>query len=142
MRTWARRFQLSSPLSRGRLRRVNAISESIIEADPEQARLEAVAGAGEPIGPVGQVDIEILDPRRPGAGQRNLHPGAGRPTGVEPRLAQAPKLDLALAEGEPERAVHKHIAERIAEPAAHCAEPWVRELPGRETVLRARKIEL
>src|SRR5215470_16977757 len=122
--------------------RVNAISEPVIDPDPEQARLEAMICAGEPIGPVGQVDKEILDARRPGARQRNLHAGARSPAGVEPRFTQASELDLALTEGEPERAVDQHIAEGVAEPAAHCAEPWVRELPGREAVLRAREIEL
>src|SRR5262245_37523322 len=51
--------------------RFNATSEPVVDADPEQARLEAMARAGEPIGPVGQVDIKVLDPRRPGVGERD-----------------------------------------------------------------------
>src|SRR5207249_1514814 len=100
----------------------------------EQARLEAVAHAGEPIRPVGQVDIEIFDPRRPGVGEGDLQAGAGGPAGVDPRLACAAELEVAAAEGEPERAVDEDVAEGIAEPAAHCAEPWVREFPGCEAV--------
>src|SRR5690349_5814349 len=85
------------PLLRGDdSNKLNDNSEPVIDPDPEQARLEAMICAGEPIGPVGEVDKEIFDPRRPGARQRNFHAGACRPAGVEPRLAQAPELDFAL----------------------------------------------
>src|SRR4030095_4212769 len=54
----------------------------------------------------------------------------------------APERALAAAKDDPERAVDEDVAEGIAEPAAHRAEPRVGEPPGREAILRARDIEI
>src|SRR5262245_11227250 len=102
---------------------ITAVLEPVVHPDPKQARLEAVACAGEPIGPIRQVDIKILDPRRPGVVERDLHAGARGPAGMDPRFAHATELEVAAAEGKPERAVDEDVAEGIAEPAAHRPEP-------------------
>src|SRR5262245_8314538 len=73
--------------------------EPVVDAKAQHARLEAVAGAGERIGPVGEIDVEILDPRRPGRGERDLHAAAYCPPGVGLALGQAADLGVAAADG-------------------------------------------
>src|SRR5262245_6907489 len=116
-------------------------SEPVIDADAKQARFKAVVAADQPIRPIRQIDIKVLDPRRPGVGERDLHAGARSPSGVNSAVARAAELDPPAADGETERAVDEHVAEGIADASAHRAEPRIGELPAGEAVFRPRDVE-
>src|SRR5260221_8609115 len=47
-----------------------------------------------------------------------------------------------FAEGEAAGAIKQHVAERIADPAAHRAEPGVGELPRREGIVSAGRLDI
>src|SRR5262245_6505753 len=127
-RCWRARTELDRLESDG--------SEPIIDSDAKQARFKSLIAARQPVAAIRQVHITVPDPRRPGVGERDFHAAARGASGVGSVVARAAELDLPAADGEPERAVDEHIAERIADAAAHGAEPRIGELPAGEAVLR------
>src|SRR5262245_7878283 len=67
-------------LSRWRMSFSGQALESIVEAEPQDVRLEAVACAGEQIGLGREIDVEVLGLGRPVRCQPDLEAGASSPT--------------------------------------------------------------
>src|SRR5262245_65228250 len=103
----------------------NRRSEPVVHAQPKNGRLEAVAGAGQRVALVRQVDVEILGLGRPIRREADLEAGAGRPADMSVALGKAVDLDLAAAEGETNGAVEQHVVEGDAGARASRAEPRI-----------------
>src|SRR5262249_52547846 len=119
-----------------------SVSEPVAETEPQHARLEAVADAGQPEGPVREVDEQVLDPRRPGRGEPDLHAAAGSPSGMGLVFRASADLGAAAAEREAERRINQNVVEPVARAPAQRAEPGVREFPRRKRVVCARQRQI
>src|SRR5229473_3289129 len=108
------------------------LSEVIVHAGAQHSELVTVRHAGDGETAVRKTDVEIFDLGAPVRGEAEFGADARGPTGVGVGFRQAEGLAAQFAERQTAGAVDQDVVERIADPAAHRAEPRVREFPGRK----------
>src|SRR5882757_9609863 len=104
-------------------------SEAIVETEPHQMGFDRAAAADERVGPVRQIDEQIVHLRRYVRGDAELDAATSGPAGVDLALGEAGARNADAAEGDTERAVEQHLVECEADAGARAAEPGIGELP-------------
>src|SRR4051812_2697447 len=97
-------------------------SKFVVHTGAHQARFETVRCAGE-IAALAQIEVEILDPRRPVRGEPDLRTDAQRPADVRLRFRKAGGAEFQVAISKAAGAVSQHVIHRVADAAARGAEP-------------------
>src|SRR5262249_53839444 len=100
-------------------------SEPVVDTEPQDARLESVAGSGQHVTLVRQIDVEIFGLGRPVRGEADLKASARGPADMGAGLGEPVEFDLTAAEGKADRAVEQDVIERDAGASAHGAEPRI-----------------
>src|ERR1700674_5870042 len=114
----------------------------IVDAGAQRAEPVAVRYAGNGEVAVVEIDVEIFDLGAPVLGEAEFGPDAGGPARRGMGFRQAEGFAAQFAERQTPGAVEEDIAEGIAGPAAHCAEPRIGELPGRKCIVGAGGLDV
>src|SRR5713226_6762188 len=110
--------------------------EVIVDAGAQRSEPVAVRYAGDGEVAVRQIDVEVFDLRAPAP------PGEAGLAGIGMCFRQAECLAAQFAERQASGAIDQNVAEGIAGPAAHGAEPRIRELPRRKCLVSAGNLEV
>src|SRR6266446_2776377 len=118
------------------------LSEVIVDAGAHQSEPVTVRHAGNGKVAVGEIDVEIFDLGAPVRREAEFGADAGGParTGVGSRQSEC--LTAQLSERQTAGAEQQNVAEGIAGPAAHRAEPGIREFPGCKCVVSAGGLDV
>src|ERR1700759_4785513 len=104
----------------------------IVHAGTQHAELRAIRDAGDGETRIREIDIEIFDLGAPVRREAEFGADARGPARIGVGFRETEGLAAQLAERKTAGAVEQNVVEGIADPAAHGAEPGVRELPGRK----------
>src|SRR5882724_12595367 len=117
-------------------------SEVIIDAGAQRPEMVTVGYAGD--GEVGarQIDVEIFDLGAPARSEAEFGADTRGPARIGVGFRQAECLAAQFAERQTPGAIQQNVVERIADPAAHRAEPWIRKLPGRKCLVGAGNLDV
>src|SRR4051794_10950025 len=111
------------------------LSEVIVHAGPNDARVVSVCCARDGEAAVGEVDIEVFDLGAPVRSKAELGASPQGPARSDMGFRQSEGLGPQLAEGQSAGAVEQDIVERVAGAATDRAKPGIGELPGREGIV-------
>src|SRR6266550_4859056 len=118
------------------------LSEVIVDAGAHQSEPVTVRHAGNGKVAVGEIDVEIFDLGAPVRREAEFGADAGGPARTGVGFRQSECLTAQLAERQTAGAEEQNVAEGIAGPAAHRAEPRVREFPGCKCVVSAGGLDV
>src|SRR6266446_3984053 len=118
------------------------LSEVIVDAGAHQSEPVTVRHAGNGKVAVGEIDVEIFDLGAPARREAEFGADARGPAGTGVGFRQSECLTAQLAECQTAGAEEQNVAEGIAGPAAHCAEPRVREFPGCKCIFGAAGLDV
>src|SRR6202171_1666762 len=122
--------------------------EVIVDAGAQRSEPVAVRYAGDGEVGVRQIDVEIFDLRAPaapgeaGLAESEFGADARGPACIAMAFRQAECLAAQFTERQAGGAIDQNVAEGVAGPAAHGAEPRIRELPRRKCLVSSGSLDV
>ena len=118
---------------------ISSRSESVIDADAQQVRFNAVVRTREHKRTIIQIDVKVFRSCRPVRHQRDLDTGTGRPAGAGPRFRYASGVLCRQGSiGETHRSVEQKVARGDSGARAQRAEPGIGKFLTGEPMVRVR----
>src|SRR5207342_1408243 len=113
------------------------VSEVIVHAEAQEARVQSVVHAGDRVGAACEIHVKVLNLRRPILRKSVLQAGAGGPADKRLVLIEPQELAFELAIGKADRSVQQHIVDRKTGASAKGAEPGIRKFVRSERIVGA-----